>query len=133
MKQQSLHAGEIVVHRQSGRTNLRRLDKRALHSDQTEAFLSCKRTGEETELIIRLRTRKNNVDSCWLLSGGQRIRMRRFRTEELFDYYSAALKPAEAAVRYMFELVIGSRHVFYSASGVRSDYREEDSWIFLPG
>lgn len=109
-----------------------RLDLRALHTDQTAAYVIPQESGKDGSLRIRLRTGRSDVDDCLLIENGNRIRMKRTRSTAHFDYYSAGFQTRKGPVKYMFELVMGSRHVFYTARGLKEEAEQEDCWVFSP-
>lgn len=110
------------------------LDEKSLFSDGTSNFLSPAQPDKNSTVRIRLRTRRGNVDRCYLMSAGRRIRMRKSsRRDANFDYYTAGLDLKDRPVRYFFEIHIGSLKYNFTRKGVREKVLRRDCWRIVPG
>ena len=97
---------------------------RALFSDETKNFVSPMEPEAGEDVTIRFRTARDNVDVVFLVSDGQRRRMKYEKTEGSFDYYRVTVKMPERRFCYCFEVVSGRNHCFYQKTGVSVDLYE---------
>lgn len=82
---------------------------------------------DETSLVIRLRTAKDNVQKCSLYYGDRacekdpiemtEIKMKKIASDQLFDYYEAVIEDDYTRVCYYFRLEAGKEQIFYSGYG----------------
>ncbi|MCI8815146.1 MAG: hypothetical protein HFH61_07755 [Lachnospiraceae bacterium] len=66
---------------------MKRINREALFSDESEQYRIPLEVnpGDITRVIFR--TAKDNVDRVFLISGGSRILMEKFTSNDVFDYY----------------------------------------------
>lgn len=105
----------------------------ALFSDETENFVSPMEPECGSEVTIRFRTARDNVDDVYLVAGGQSYRMECTETDSLFDYYSVKLQLSKEPVRYYFEVVSGRIRVWYCKTGLTSTLNESHYFRICPG
>lgn len=107
--------------------------KRAVFSDETENY----RTPAEPEpgdtVNIRIRTKENNVDTVYLVSGEQKQQMKLIKTKDGFDYYGTDIKLQNESIRYFFEIVSGKIHCYYNQAGITREIDEHYSFGIIPG
>ena len=79
-------------------------NKRAVFSDETEHY----RTPAEPEagdtVNIRIRTKANNVDAVYLVSGEKKRQMKLIKTKDGFDYYGTDIELQNESIRYFLRL-----------------------------
>ena len=63
------------------------LDKNALYSDTTEEYLIPAEPNPYTEITVRFRSAKNNIDNVYFVCKGQKHLMMKSYSDDLFDYY----------------------------------------------
>ncbi len=108
-------------------------DLRALFSDTTEEYLIPAQPDLHDKVTIRLRTRKNEVEVCFLVVYGSHLRMHLSESDELFDYYSVRLEVSESPLRYYFMFIAGGKKYRYTRRGIRNTIRPGDWWHVVPG
>ncbi len=101
------------------------LDDRAVFSDGTEFYRNPVEPSENDEIRIRIRTRRNNVDSVYLRFGEEKELMNKCSQDSIFDYYEVTIPPITKILAYYFELHIGNLIVYYNKKGVE---RENDPY-----
>ena len=84
-------------------------------------------------LVIRLRTAKDDIETCWLYYGDRvcekdpidvtKIKMKKIASDELFDYYEAVIEDNYTRVCYYFGLEDGKTHIFYSGYGFSEEMK----------
>jgi len=114
--------------------NMRPLfSKQSLFSDETKYY----RTPEEPEpgdmVTIRFRTRKNNVDEVYFISGSFRQEMKVIEQKNGFDYYEIQIQMTDEPVHYYFEINTGKIVCYYNELGVTKDLQERFSFGIVPG
>jgi len=77
---------------------------------------------DQTALVIRLRTAKDDMRQCSLYYGDRvcekdpidvtEINMKKIASDHLFDYYEAEIKDDYTRVCYYFKLEDGKEHIF---------------------
>ncbi len=112
--------------------HLKRLDERALFTDQTDEFLVLRSGAAIPKIRICLRTGIHDVDRCELVVHGENFPMRRVREKGAFAYYQGEAPLDGRPMRYYFELIVGSLHLFYTQKGVVENALEEDGWYYVP-
>ena len=109
-----------------------KLNKRALYSDETVNYRKPvePRTGDT--VTIRFRTGKDNVDAVFLISKELRIRMNKYESIGMFDYYQIPLLIGAETIHYYFEIYKGERRWFYNERGLTLDLQEDFSFGIVP-
>ena len=108
-------------------------NKDALFSDETEQYRSPAEPNVGEVVTIRFRTKKNNVDEVYFISGAMRLRMKLSETKNGFDFYNIEIKLGEAPVRYYFEIKAGKICCYYNELGVTRELQEQYSFTIVPG
>ncbi len=90
----------------------------------------------EHELRIRLRAARGDLDSVTLiyavkydwLTERKSLPMQKSCSDELYDYYTAALSVSDPRIGYIFYLKRGEEAYYYSEEGLTVDYDHEKSY-----
>ena len=90
----------------------------------------------EHELRIRLRAAKDDLDEVTLiyavkydwLTDRKTLAMRKSCSDELYDYYTAALSVPDPRIGYIFYLTSGEEAYYYSEEGLTLDYDHKKSY-----
>jgi len=83
---------------------------------------------EQSNLVIRIRTKKNDIDKIELLHGDpyiwvnekwviQHTQMSRSATDDLYDYWEVKVEPPHRRIRYGFELEANGEKLIYTEKG----------------
>lgn len=67
-------------------------DRRALFTDTSAEYVIPEEPEPYSEVTIRFRTARNNVDRIFLVSGGQKHLMVRVESDNDFDYYAYVMR-----------------------------------------
>lgn len=112
---------------------MRRINREALFSEESEQYRIPLEVnpGDTTRVIFR--TAKDNVDRVFLISGGSRLLMEKFTSNDVFDYYKLDIKVREEKILYFFEVRTGGERVFYNKQGVTNDLQACYSFGIIPG
>ncbi|MCR5295688.1 MAG: glycoside hydrolase family 13 protein [Lachnospiraceae bacterium] len=107
--------------------------KRAVFSDETKEYRipACPKAGED--VVIRLRTLKNNVDAVYFISGTRREPMSFAFDRGSFDFYEVRIPVREETIRYYFELQVEGHSLYYNKIGVTRDLSDRNSFRITPG
>ncbi len=108
-------------------------NKKALFCDMNEEYLFPSQPEAYTEVKIRFRTEKNNVDCIYCICDGNRILMTLSSFDELFDYYEIKLQLENKKVIYFFEIQAGKIVCFYDRRGPVKDTHEQYAFAVIPG
>ncbi len=108
-------------------------NKHALFSDETEQYRTPAEPNVGDVVTIRFRTRKNNVDEVYFISGAMRLRMHLAETKNGFDFYNIEIKLGEAPIHYYFEIKAGKICCYYNELGVTRELQEQYSFSIVPG
>ena len=71
---------------------MNQINKRALFSDESDQYRIPLEVKPGDTSAVLFRTAKDNADAVFLISGGIRLPMEKYRTNELFDYYRVKLE-----------------------------------------
>ncbi len=107
--------------------------KEAVFSDGTILYRSPQEPNLFEDVKIRIRVLHNNVDEVWLITKNQKLLMKLWRTEGLFDYYEVVLELKENREVYYFELVKGDRPCYYNSDGVVEGIAPDKEFTILAG
>lgn len=105
----------------------------AFFSDTTEDYVTPSQPDLYDKVTIRLRTAKGAAQSCFLLTEGRSLRMKKTESDECFDYYSVQFEVTVTPLRYIFEIYIKGRIIQYTRRGIRNTIRAVDWWHIIPG
>ena len=108
-------------------------NKRALYSDETEMFQSPCEPDPGDTVTVRFRTKRNNVDAVYYISGATRERMTLQESKNGFDYFAIDILVGHETVYYYFEIQYGKLICYYNKLGVSRDLQEMYSFAIVPG
>lgn len=109
------------------------LNQEAVFSDGTSMFRIPMEPEPGQEVIIRIRTEKNNVDKIELIADNFSHSMRHVFTKGIFDYYEAVITTTDKNIRYYFMLYRSEMIYYYNQIGLTKDEYPEYHFIIMPG
>ena len=110
-----------------------KINKDALFSDETSQYRIPMEVNPGDNVTVIFRTAKDNVDGVYLISKGNRLPMKKFATNPLFDYYRLELSVGKNRILYFFEIRSGEEKVFFNKRGVTEDLQAVNSFGIVPG
>lgn len=105
----------------------------AVFSDGTKEFRNPPEPKAGEEVVLSIRTAKDNVDSVYLHSGDSTYEMIKSSSDEMFDYYSIGVVMPQEIFIYYFELKSGKRTCFYNHIGVCTNPNPDYNFVITPG
>ncbi|MBD5444636.1 MAG: glycoside hydrolase family 13 protein [Lachnospiraceae bacterium] len=108
-------------------------NKKALFSDTTENYISPAEPNAYSEVTIRFRAAKNNIDNVFFVSKGEKNLMFKVESDEYFDYYSHTEQLDNVKLSYYFEIHAGKISCFYDTRGVVKDIGPYYHFQIIPG
>ncbi len=108
-------------------------NKRALFSDMTEDYVSPVTPKPFDMVTIRFRSAVNNVDHVFWVCGGERHRMKKVSSDELFDFYEIKVQIEDQKLSYCFEVRSGKITCFFDRRGLNKDPQEYYQFVLVPG
>lgn len=108
-------------------------DAAALFSDETENYVIPMEPKPGETVTVRFRTKRDNVDSVYFISGATKRQMTRACSRGRFDYYEIKLTLDTEPVNYYFDVRAGKTSCFYTKSGVSRDLQQSRSFCIAPG
>ena len=108
-------------------------NRRALFTDTGAEYVIPEEPACFSEVTIRFRTAKNNVDRVFLVSGGQKHLMVRVESNNGFDYYAYVMRLDDQKVSYYFEVQTGRITGIYDMRGLVQEVNEYYDFIIIPG
>ncbi len=108
-------------------------NKRALFSDMTEDYVSPVTPKPFDTVSIRFRSAKNNIDHVFWVCGGERHRMRKVSSDDLFDFYEIKWQIEDQKLSYCFEVRSGKITCFFDRRGLNKDPQEYYQFVLVPG
>jgi len=109
------------------------LNKRALFSDMSSEFVCPPDPAPYSEVTIKFRAAKNNIDKVYFVCKGQKHLMLKYNTDELFDWYSYDLQLDGEKVTYHFEVTEGKITCVYDFRGVAKAPEDYYDFVIIPG
>lgn len=109
------------------------LSKKALFSDTTGNFISPAEPAPYSEVTIRFRSKKNNLDRVFFVCKGQKELMYKAESDSLFDYYEHKHQLDNEKISYYFEIQSGKVRCCYDARGVVKQAEEHYYFAIIPG
>ena len=105
----------------------------ALFSDETESFRIPIEPEPFSNVTVRFRTMKENVDFIYLVEDKRKLLMKKAEEDSIFDYYEIELKLGGSPMQYYFEIHKGAECLFYNKLGVSEDLSERFLFRIIPG
>jgi len=109
------------------------LNRRALFSDTTNAYVIPAEPKAYEKVTIRFRAGKDNLDSVYIVIDGTRIPMELVSRDEEFDYFAVDYQLQDHMIRYYFEVHIGMVYGYYDARGLVQEPMERMWFRIIPG
>ncbi len=109
------------------------LNSRGLFHDATEQFCIPCEPDKNSDVTIRFRAVRNNVDRVMLVADAVSYMMEKTDRDIMFDYYTATLHVGEEAVHYYFEVILGKTTVYYTQLGAHTDLNQNYNFVIYPG
>lgn len=103
-------------------------DKDALFHDDSHDYIIPYEPAPYSEVSIRFRTGKSNVDHVYIILNGEYQLMDKAETIGDFDYYEYTFDLSNDLIRYYFEITSGNIKAYYNVLGV--DKRENPDFCF---
>ncbi len=108
-------------------------NKRALFTDTTENFISPAEPNAYSEITIKFRTARNNIDKVFFVSKGEKYLMFKSETDDYFDYYTHTEQLDNEKLSYYFEIYAGKIFCYYDTRGVVKDINAYYHFQVIPG
>ncbi|MCD8336578.1 MAG: glycoside hydrolase family 13 protein [Lachnospiraceae bacterium] len=108
-------------------------DIQSLFSDGTENYVMPMEPDPGDTVRIRFRTKRDNVDFVFFISGALKKPMEVEASDSRFDYYATEIKIGEAPLYYYFEVQAGKARCFYTRLGVSRDLNQSRLFCLVPG
>ncbi len=109
------------------------INREALFSDETSQYRIPMEVNPGDMVTVIFRTAKDNVDAVHLISRGNRLPMKKFQSNQKFDYYQLRLRVGTRRMLYFFEVRSGEERLFYNKKGVTEDLQSIFSFGIIPG
>lgn len=110
-----------------------KMNREALFSDETSQYRIPMEVSPGDTVTVIFRTAKDDVDAVYLISKGNRLPMRKFQSNQRFDYYQIELRVGNRRMLYFFEIRSGEERLFYNKRGVTEDLQRIYSFGIIPG
>ena len=108
-------------------------NKRALYSDNTENYIYPVEPAPYSEVTVRFRTERNNVDTVFLELQGTSHLMEKVEETELFDYYELVLELENKSVTYCFKVQSGKMTLYFDQRGAVKEADPDYYFTIIPG
>ncbi|MCD7735779.1 MAG: alpha amylase N-terminal ig-like domain-containing protein [Lachnospiraceae bacterium] len=108
-------------------------DVQSLFSDGTDNFVTPMEPEPGDKVKIRFRTKKDNVDFVFFISGSLKKRMEIESSDSGFDYYATEITVGKEPVYYYFEIQAGRTRCFYTKPGVSRNLNQSRLFCLAPG
>lgn len=105
---------------------------KAVYADMTEDYVSPMEPRKNSEVTLRFRTGRSNVDEVFISARGAMIKMEKSASEGNFDYYEGQISIGEQAFFYHFEIHSGNMKVSYGRSGLEDSAVCMDEFRLIP-
>lgn len=105
----------------------------AVFSDGTKQYRFPEEPMPYDNVIIRLRTGKNNVEKVHLITESEAKCMVKKQTDALFDYYEGIISLEEVKVSYYFSITHQNSVYYYGKTGVTMEEKEVYRFSLIPG
>ena len=109
------------------------LDKKALYSDTTEEYLIPAEPNPYTEITVRFRSAKNNIDNVYFVCKGQKHLMMKSYSDDLFDYYEVEYQLDNEKITYYFEVKAAQLICCFDMRGVAKQPDPVYHFVVIPG
>jgi len=107
--------------------------RRAVFSDTTENYIIPSEPEPFSEVTIKIRTSKNNVDMVYLVTEGEMIPMEKVESDSLFDFYACKVYLIDREFNYHFLITVGRVDCIYDAIGIQKKNETDHPFSIMPG
>ena len=108
-------------------------NRKGLFTDTTEDYVTPSEPEPFSNVTLKFRTARNNVDSVLFVCNGKHYHMTKISEDESFDYYSYNLKLRDEKVTYHFEVRTGRISAVYDVRGLVRDANDYYNFVIIPG
>ncbi len=108
-------------------------DVQSLFSDGTENYVTPMEPKPGEKVTIRFRTKRDNADVVFFISGVTKKPMEVESSDSRFDYYATEITVQEEPVYYYFEVQAGKVRCFYTRLGVSRNLNQSRLFCIVPG
>ncbi len=105
----------------------------ALFSDTTEDYVFPVEPEAGSQVTIRFRTYKNNIDRVFFVSQNEKCAMRKTESDDYFDYYAYTTTLGAETLVYYFEVIVGKISCCYDTRGCVRDINDYYHFRIIPG
>lgn len=109
------------------------VNTRALFSDATKDYRNPPEPEPDSDVLIRFRTSRYNVDEVLLVVNNQPIVMEKTEKDAQFDFYSATIRVGSEPVFYYFRVRNGKTICYYNRIGVLKELNPYYNFRIMPG
>ncbi len=109
------------------------LNARGLFHDATEQFRIPCEPERNSDVILKFRTVRYNVDKVAAIVNGDYHKMKRTSKDKYFDYYTVTIHVEDQPVSYYFEITSGKSTIFYTQLGAGNDLNQFYNFMIYPG
>ncbi|MDO4188811.1 MAG: glycoside hydrolase family 13 protein [Lachnospiraceae bacterium] len=109
------------------------LDKGALFHDDSPDYIVPYEPAPYSEVSIRFRTGKANVDHVYIVINGEHQLMDKAETIGSFDYYEYTTYVSDELIMYYFEITSGNIKAYFNVLGVDKRVNTDFSFKLRPG
>ena len=128
------HENMVVVQKTQHITSMRdSIDTDAFFSDGTEFYRNPPEPKAGRKVDIRFRTKKDDVEKVYLVSGKNRWKMQVVQSRNGFDFYGVKFKLPKGIFRYHFEIIDGITTYYYNCQGVTKEPQVWMDFEIYPG
>ncbi len=107
--------------------------QKALFTDTTKNYVSPEEPDPFSDVIIRFRTFKNNVDYVCLVSDESEYMMSKTSQDGFFDYYTVTVHITDVDFSYYFRIKAGKIICYYDVRGVVKNSNDPLKFYITPG
>ena len=107
--------------------------KRALYTDSTEHYIYPAEPAPYSEVTVRFRTEKNNVDNVYLEWNGTSYMMEKTEKTDLFDFYEIVIELENETVAYCFRVQSGKMTLYFDQRGAVKEADPDYYLTIIPG
>ena len=108
-------------------------NKRALFTNSSYEYVIPMEPAPYSQVTLRFRTKKDNVDAVILHERGEAVRMKKSESRGEFDYYETSIMLDDTEVEYYYEIRCGRLTCFYDTRGAVDDISELFPFRIVPG
>ncbi len=108
-------------------------NKRALYSDNTENYIYPAEPAPYSEVTVRFRAERNNIDCVFLERNGTSHLMEKTEETDLFEYYELVLELENESISYCFKVQSGKMVLYFDQRGAVKEADPDYYFMIIPG